>query len=69
MEAGARNLPSCRLVSLLKAATEGHRVRAMMTIAVEGNRATDIMTKLRGHPSMYTLHSTYDLRIDASQEM
>ncbi len=41
----------------LKAATDGHRVRAMM-IAVEGNRATDIMAKLRGHPSVYALHST-----------
>ncbi len=42
----------------LKAVTDGHRVRAMMTIAVEGNRATDIMAKLRGHPSVYSLHST-----------
>ena len=33
-------------------------MRAMMTIAVEGNRATDIMAKLRGHPSVYSLHST-----------
>jgi DNA-binding Lrp family transcriptional regulator len=30
----------------------------MMMIAVEGNRATDIMAKPQGQPSVYTLHST-----------
>jgi DNA-binding Lrp family transcriptional regulator len=29
-----------------------------MTIAVEGNRAKDVMKVLRGHPNVATIHST-----------
>lgn len=42
----------------LKPAAEPHQIRALMTIAVEGNRAKDVMTVLRGHPNVATIHST-----------
>jgi DNA-binding Lrp family transcriptional regulator len=42
----------------LKPAAEGHRIRAIMTVAVEGNRASEVRNKLRGHPNVYALHST-----------
>jgi DNA-binding Lrp family transcriptional regulator len=42
----------------LKPAAEGARIRALMTVAVEGNRATEVLSKLRGHPNVYSLHTT-----------
>jgi len=42
----------------LKPQVESHRIRALMTIAVEGNRAGDVLRNLRGHPNVTGLHST-----------
>ncbi|NML34445.1 Lrp/AsnC family transcriptional regulator [Paraburkholderia antibiotica] len=42
----------------LKPVAEAHRIRALMSIAVEGNRAADVLRILRGHPSVATIHST-----------
>ena len=33
-------------------------ITALMTIAVEGNRAGDVLRNLRGHPNVTGLHST-----------
>jgi DNA-binding Lrp family transcriptional regulator len=29
-----------------------------MTVAVEGNRGTEVIHALRGHPNVYSLHTT-----------
>ena len=42
----------------VKPQAEAHRIRALMTIAVEGNRAADVLRELRGHPNVTGLHST-----------
>ncbi len=42
----------------LKPAAEAPRIRALMSILVEGNRSPEILHKLRGHPNVYSLHST-----------
>jgi DNA-binding Lrp family transcriptional regulator len=42
----------------LKPAAESPRIRALMSIAVEGNQASEVITKLRGHPHVVGLHST-----------
>ncbi|MDO8263336.1 MAG: Lrp/AsnC family transcriptional regulator [Gallionella sp.] len=42
----------------LKPSAEANRIRAIMTVAVEGNRASEVRNKLRGHPNVYALHST-----------
>ena len=42
----------------LRPQTEAHRIGASMTIAVEGNRAPDVLKALRGHPNVSRLHST-----------
>lgn len=42
----------------LKPSAEATRIRAIMTVAVEGNRASEVRNKLRGHPNVYALHST-----------
>lgn len=42
----------------LKAGSEPPRIRALMSIAVEGNRSAEVLTRLRGNPNVYTLHST-----------
>lgn len=42
----------------LKPAAEGSRVRAVMTVAVEGNQAMEVLAKLRGHPNVVALHTT-----------
>lgn len=42
----------------LKPAAEMPRIRALMSIVVEGNRSTEILNKLRGHANVYSLHST-----------
>jgi len=42
----------------LKPQAEGHRIRALMLVAVEGNRADDVLRALRGDPAVVALHST-----------
>lgn len=42
----------------LKQAAEKHRIRALMSIAVHGNRAAAVIKVLRGHPNVATIHST-----------
>jgi len=42
----------------LKPEAQGHRIRAMMSIAVEGNRAADVRRSLTGHPNVVALHTT-----------
>jgi DNA-binding Lrp family transcriptional regulator len=42
----------------LRAQVEDLRIRALMTIAVEGNRIDSVMKALRGDPAVAALHST-----------
>lgn len=42
----------------LKPEAERHRIRALMTLAVEGNRASEVRRLLRGHPNVVGLHTT-----------
>lgn len=42
----------------LKPQVEAYRIRALMTIAVEGNRSDEVLRALRGHPNVSSLHST-----------
>lgn len=42
----------------LKPQTESQRIAALMTIAVEGNRADAVLRALRGDPAVATLHTT-----------
>jgi DNA-binding Lrp family transcriptional regulator len=42
----------------VKPQAEAHRIRALMTIVVEGNRGADVLKALRGHPNVTGLHST-----------
>ena len=42
----------------LKPQVEEHRIRALMTIAVEGNRTEAVIAALRGDPAVGALHST-----------
>ena len=42
----------------LKPDTEAQRIRALMCVAVEGNRSDEVMRALRGHPNVVALHST-----------
>jgi len=42
----------------LKPEVEEHRIRALMTIAVEGNRIEAVIGALRGDPAVGALHST-----------
>ena len=42
----------------LKPEAQGHRIRAMMSIAVEGNRAAEVRRSLTGHPNVVALHTT-----------
>ncbi len=42
----------------LKPQAEAHRIRALTTIAVEGNQGPDVLRTLRGHPNVSRLHST-----------
>jgi DNA-binding Lrp family transcriptional regulator len=41
----------------VKPQAEGHRIRALMTIAIEGQNAK-VLHALRGHPNVTGLHST-----------
>ncbi len=42
----------------LKPQAEEHRIRALTTIAVEGNRGESVLRTLRGDPAVEALHST-----------
>ena len=42
----------------VKPQAEAHRIRALMTIVVEGNRGAEVLRALRGHPNVTALHST-----------
>ncbi len=42
----------------LKPQVEAHRIRALMTIAVEGNRGKEVLRSLRGHPSVTAIYTT-----------
>ena len=42
----------------LKPAADRHRIRALMSIAVEGNLAAEVVKVLRGHPNVTAIHST-----------
>lgn len=42
----------------VKPQAEAHRIRALMTIVVEGNRGPEVLKALRGHPNVTGLHST-----------
>ncbi len=42
----------------LKPQAEGHRIRAFMTVAVEGNRIDTLLVALRGDPAVSGLHTT-----------
>ncbi|MEO6920272.1 MAG: Lrp/AsnC family transcriptional regulator [Collimonas sp.] len=42
----------------LKPEAELHRIRAWMTIAVEGSHAVGVLQALRGEPNIHALHST-----------
>jgi DNA-binding Lrp family transcriptional regulator len=42
----------------LRPQSEGHRIAALMTIAVEGNRLDAVLRTLRGDPAVTTLHTT-----------
>jgi DNA-binding Lrp family transcriptional regulator len=42
----------------LRPQVEAHRIAALMTIAVEGNRADAVLRTLRGDPAVQTLHTT-----------
>jgi DNA-binding Lrp family transcriptional regulator len=42
----------------LKPQAEAHRIRALMTVAVEGNQSDAVLRALRGDPAVGALHST-----------
>lgn len=42
----------------LKPQVEKHRIRALMTVAVEGNRIDALLVALRGDPAVSGLHTT-----------
>ena len=42
----------------LKPQVEAHRIRALMTVAVEGNRGPEVLRSLRGQPNVVALHTT-----------
>ena len=42
----------------LKPQDEDQRIRALMTVAVEGNRTDEVLRALRGDPAVYALHTT-----------
>lgn len=42
----------------VKPQAEAHRIRALMTIVIEGNRGAEVLHALRGHPNVTGLHST-----------
>jgi|SRR3984957_1480457 DNA-binding Lrp family transcriptional regulator len=42
----------------LRPQSEGQSVRALMTVAVEGNRTDEVLRALRGDPAVRALHTT-----------
>ena len=42
----------------LKPQDEDQRIRALMTVAVEGNRTDEVLKALRGDPAVCSLHTT-----------
>jgi DNA-binding Lrp family transcriptional regulator len=42
----------------LKLADEDQRIRALMTVSVEGNRTDEVLRALRGDPAVRALHTT-----------
>lgn len=42
----------------LKPQAEDQRIRALMTVAVEGNRTDEVLKALRGDPAVCALHTT-----------
>ena len=42
----------------LKSSAEDRRIRALMTVAVEGNRTDEVLRALRGDPAVCALHTT-----------
>ena len=42
----------------LRPQAEAHRIRALMTVAVEGNRIDHVLSALRGDPAVSALHTT-----------
>lgn len=42
----------------LKPDAEAHRIRAIMSIAIEGHQGDEVRRVLRGHPNVVTLHTT-----------
>jgi len=59
----------------LKPDVEEHRVRAFMTIAVEGNRTAAVLKTLRGDPAVVVLYTTNgrwdivaELRVETLEE-
>ena len=59
----------------LKPHVEEHRIRALMTVVVEGNRTEAVIKALRGEPAVSALHTTNgrwdivaELRADSLEE-
>ena len=59
----------------LKREAEDQRIRALMTVAVEGNRTDEVLKALRGDPAVCALHTTNgrwdivaELRADSLEE-
>ncbi|HSI48750.1 MAG TPA: Lrp/AsnC family transcriptional regulator [Ideonella sp.] len=42
----------------LRPEAEAHRIRAIMSIAIEGHHAEAVRRQLRGHPNVVALHTT-----------
>lgn len=42
----------------LKPQAQAHQIRALMTVAVEGNRTEPVLAALRGDPAVSALHTT-----------
>lgn len=42
----------------LRPQIEAHRIRALMSVAVEGNRGGEVIKALRGHPNVSALYTT-----------
>lgn len=42
----------------VKPGTQAHRIRAVMTISIEGSTTNAVLQTLRGDPNVHTLHTT-----------
>lgn len=42
----------------LRPEAEGHRIRALTSIEIEGNHGESVRRELRGHPNVVALHTT-----------